>query len=185
MAFNVKFPESPTKIRDLSQGIPANWLAIQDADSTFKPIAVNFDNRTPLSESNDPSAIPNAVIVFAREDTANNDQLYAIDENSVKQQLTFFGNYTIAASGLTYLPGAAILQWFTVLVTGNTTSQTITFPTAFPNNCFNINLTPEISGTGDDDTDLYIVGGTITKTDFAVRNSTGANYTMHVQAIGN
>jgi hypothetical protein len=187
MAFDVTFPVPETKIRNLSGGIPDNWLAIEKGEATFKPIATNYDNRTLLTESNDPDPVDDTVILYCKEDDDDIKQLYVEDDRGAAdsiQQLTFFGNNTISANGITYLPGGAILQWFTVSVGGGSTE--ITFPTEFPTACFNINITSQIASTSNDDVDIYIqTVPAIAKDKFTIHNSTLVTNILHVQAIGN
>jgi len=83
----------------------------------------------------------------------------------------------IASPGQTFLPGGIILKWGTAVV--NTGGTAVGFAVAFPNNCWNVQVTPEstqsrgaaiAAGVG--------VGGF---TAYAENNGT----TMHWVAIGN
>lgn len=112
MAFDVTLPADTTKIRNLGTVIRPNWVAIQDGESTFKPKAVNFNNRTVSGPSNNPTAIADTFILFSKQDAAGNPELYGINQSSNVIQLTR-GTPTVAASGSTFLPGGVLLVWAT------------------------------------------------------------------------
>lgn len=136
MSFDSSQPTPTTKIRNLSTVIPDNFAAIEDADSSFKPVGLNLDNRTPLAVSNDPAAIAEAMVAYCKDDSNGDPQLYAIDPSSTISALTPFTS-TIAKDGLLTLPGGLVFIW------GSTTGTTgaKTFHTAFSNNCHNLQVT--------------------------------------------
>ena len=70
MTFDPALPADTTKIRDLSTVITPNWQAIEGADPSFKPIAINFDNRDPLASNTEPTAIADEYIMYCKEDTS-------------------------------------------------------------------------------------------------------------------
>ena len=57
------------------------------------------------------------------------------------------GGSSIGANGYVTLQGGVIMQWGTVSVAGNGGTTAVTFPEAFPNNCFNVQLTPQANFT--------------------------------------
>lgn len=136
MAFDKTQPTDTTKIRNLGTVIRPNWVAIEEGGSTFKPYATNYQTRTDLGVSNDPSAISGASIAYCKDDADGNAELYAINENSDVVQLTR-GGINIAASGHTVLPGGLILNWGTA--TG--TSANVTFDRAFTSSAYSITVT--------------------------------------------
>ena len=79
MAFDKTQPTDTTKIRNLGVVIRPNWDAIEVADSTFRPYAINFQNRTPLGVSNDPVAIADTSIMFVKDDGSGNPEAYLED----------------------------------------------------------------------------------------------------------
>ena len=79
MAFDKTQPTDTTKIRNLGTVIRPNWDAIEIADSTFRPYAVNLQNRTPLGASNDPATIADTSIIYVKDDGAGNPELYSKD----------------------------------------------------------------------------------------------------------
>lgn len=110
MAFDTTQPTDTTKLRLVGNVIRPNWVAIQDGESTFKPIAINLNNRTVSGPTNDPTAIANTFIVYSKEDAGGNPELYGINESSQVTQLTK-GIPTITNQGHTFLAGGLILSW--------------------------------------------------------------------------
>lgn len=76
MAFDKSQPEDTTKIRNLGVVIRPNWVAIEEADSSFKPYAINLISRNTTGASNDPSTIASTSILFCKNDTAGNPELH-------------------------------------------------------------------------------------------------------------
>lgn len=104
-------PTDTEKIRLLGQVIRPNWNAIETADSSFLPQAINFKNRTPSIVPINPAAIADSLIAFSKDDASSVAQLFSINENSEIEQLT--GNLssnTLNKGGGTYytykIPGA-------------------------------------------------------------------------------
>jgi hypothetical protein len=90
-------------------------------------------------------------------------------------------NQSLSASGYQKLPGGLIMQWGNVSPTANNVT-TVTFPTAFPTACVNVQLTIENATTSDVYTmRLNASPGT---TDFVIRNSQGTAYVTYWFAIG-
>lgn len=141
MVWDVSQPTDTTKIRNLGVVIRPNWQAIEQADSTFKPQAINFNNRTPLPISNDPTAIADSYILFCKDDTAGNPELFGIDENSVISQFTSTDR-TLAQNGYALLPPGFLLQWGRGFIGGGATSVTVNFPKAFSAPCWMVDTTP-------------------------------------------
>jgi hypothetical protein len=110
MAFDPALPANSTKLRLAPGVIQDNWVAIQEAQTSFKPYAVNLNNRTPLGVANDPAAIADAYITYCKDDGAGNAELFGINESSQITQFTK-GAPTLAATGNVFLPGGLILAW--------------------------------------------------------------------------
>lgn len=91
MAFDAAEPQDTTKIRNLGVVIRPNWVAINEADSSFRPYALNLQNRTPLGVSNDPSNIADTSIIYVKDDGAGNPELYAEDGSANIIQMTEAG----------------------------------------------------------------------------------------------
>lgn len=79
MAFDKTQPTDTTKIRNLGTVIRPNWVAIEEAGATFRPYALNLQNRTPLAVANDPATIADTSIVYVKDDGSGNPELYSKD----------------------------------------------------------------------------------------------------------
>lgn len=141
MAYDSTQPTNSTKIRNLGVVIRPNWVAIEQADSSFKPYAINFNNRTELEISVDPTAIANSYILYCKTDGAGNSELYGINPNSNVIQLTR-GIPTISSNGGSNLPGGALFKWGSFSIANGATSASVTFSSAFPTNCWGVVVTP-------------------------------------------
>jgi len=144
MAWNAALPADSTPLRLGPTYIRANWDAIVDATSGFKPVGLNLNNRTPLAVSNNPTAISDALILFSKEDSSGSPQLFAIDEGSNVYQLTkvpisstspAYGTNYSAQYGDGFYVSYGRISW-------SGASQAVTFATAFPNNLLSLSLTP-------------------------------------------
>lgn len=134
MAFDKTQPTDTTKLRNLGVVIRPNWVAIEEADSTFRPYALNFQNRTPLGVSNDPASIADTSIIYCKDDADGNPELFAEDASANIVQLTqagAIGSSTSALSGssITFDKGvftnnqdAMCTAWSYVVVSGTSIS---------------------------------------------------------------
>lgn len=87
-------------------------------------------------------------------------------------------------NGYTYLPNGLILQWATFTATyAHNSSQTATFPIAFPNACLSVNVG---SPTTNDTANIGVTSQTVSGFTFQVKNYTGNtnSYTVRYYAIG-
>lgn len=137
MAWDISEPQDTTKIRDLGTVIRPNWVAIDQAESTFTPIAFNFANRTPDPAANDPAAIADTYILYCKDDSGGDPELFGIDESSNIIQFTN-GAPTAANPGSVFLPGGLIMKWGSATVGSGVTA--IAYSSAFPNNVYSIVL---------------------------------------------
>ena len=175
MAFDPTQPQDTTKLRNLGNVIRPNWVAIETADSTFIPEALNLANRTPLVAPNDPTAIADTVILYSKEDGSGDPQVYAIDPSSVITQLTG-GSLTAANPGKLVLANGLTILWGTLSAT--TTWTNVNLPlTGFANTGFSI--TGSASGT------TKIVGfQNLTQTQVSIKCDSGTTTATFI-AIGN
>ena len=88
MAFDKTQPTDSTKLRNIGTVIRPSWVAIESADSSFIPEALNLANRTPLAPPNDPVAIAETVILYSKDDSDGDPQLFVIDDSSNIFQLS-------------------------------------------------------------------------------------------------
>lgn len=172
MVWDQTQPTDTTKIRNLGIVIRPNWQAIQEGDSTFKPYALNFDNRTPLGVANDPTAIADSYIMYCKDDGSGNAEMFGIDENSLISQFTSTDR-TLAQTGYTLLPPGFLLQWGRDTMTGS--SSTITFPKAFSSTAWVVTNTPYSNTvTGSTPKPFGVTNITATTFDATALNSAGA-----------
>jgi len=85
MAWDKTYPVPTTKIRDLSNGIPDNWDAIETADTTFTPDGLNL-----TKQGADLSKLADNIRLYTKDDGSGDTQLFAINDASsaVINQLT-------------------------------------------------------------------------------------------------
>jgi hypothetical protein len=137
MTFNKTQPADTTKIRNLGVVIRPNWVSIEEGDSSFRPYALNFQNRTPLGVANDPDTIADTYILYEKDDGAGNPELFGKDGSGNIIQFTEGGclgskNTDICARSITIDGGlipisknSLVTAWSNVVVSGGSiTSQT-------------------------------------------------------------
>ena len=99
---------------------------------------------------------------------------------TVAQYYKGFSKNLMAESGYQVLPGGLIIQWARIKISAQGTQ--VTFPIAFPNQCFIVN-----NGTGEDETNyaevLNMKPNTLTNTGFIANVTVASHYTYI--AIGN
>lgn len=193
MAFDKTQPTDTTKIRNLGVVIRPNWVAIESAESTFRPYALNLQNRTPLAVSNDPAAIADTSILYVKDDALGNPETFAIDGSSNivqltqngamgsittplrTQSITYDGTYLntqdgfVSAWAIVAANGAIINTYGLSSVKNATGDYTLTFTSALS-------------------TANYVVNGTVQKNNTRARvvwvyNQTANNFSVRVQAI--
>lgn len=181
MAWDPTQPEDTTKLRNLGVVIRPNWAAIVGGDSTFKPQALNYANRTVAGVPVDPTAVADTYITYAKTDAAGNTEMFAIDEDSNVIQLTK-GVPIADTYSSTCLPGGLIMK--TAITSAIVTGSTVTFQTAggvldpFPNNCFSVVVTP-IAATG-----RFAAVSAVSVNSFKINHNTSAIQWYYI-AIGN
>ena len=168
MSWDKTQPQGSTKLRNLGDVINPNWAAIETADDTFKPIAVNLDKNAV-----DRTAIADAVITYNK-----NNELYAIDPSSVVTKLTG-GSLTAAANGHLLLPNGFKMNWG-IIASNGSTAVSKTFESAFTSAVYSITLTPV---TDNGTRTATIVGGSVINTKFSIKSS-NAGMNVYYMAIG-
>ena len=182
MSFDATQPENTTKIRNLGEVIRPNWEAIETANSSFLPQAVNFVNRDSVSPgiSSDPTSIGTAYIQYCKEDSAMNPELFVRSSTGTVTQMTY-GDTINDTNGETFLPGGLILKWGSFTTSGSSYDVIYTALTPalteFPNATLNVQITG-ISGA----TSKRI--SAVTNSQFTVAGST-AVISYYFMAIGN
>lgn len=175
MAWDKSQPQNTTKIRNLGEVIRPNWDAIETADSTFIPQALNLADRDAAGLASDPTALADTIIAYSKQDASSKPQLFMIDPDSVVTQLTG-GSLTAATPGKLVLPNGLTFIWG--FGTASTTMTTKSFDlSGFANNCFHI------SGNCSGGT-VSIGFDLVSKTQYKVAGASGTpNY--YYFAIGN
>lgn len=138
MAWNITVPADTAKIRDLGVLIRPNWSAIQEADLTFKPKAINLNDRTISGPSANPTPIADSYIIYSKSVSSGNSQLYGIDEAGNILQMTN-GLPTLTTAGSSFIPGGLIIKWGTVDLSN--VANPVTYPVAFPTATLAVSLT--------------------------------------------
>lgn len=123
MAFDSSLPADTTTIRNLSTVIPANWQAIETADSSFAPDAINF-----AQQGSHRPLIASIYQLYSK--ASGGTELFGINSNGDINQFTK-GTPTLATTGSVFLVGGIILNWGQFTFTG--TSGNDTFDQAYPN----------------------------------------------------
>ena len=88
------------------------------------------------------------------------------------------GGASAAANGYTWLPNNILIQWGSVTMTS---SGAVTFPTAFPNNCFSMTASGSYSGGADYAFNI----SALSKTAATISHSGSISQTVYWIAIGN
>lgn len=186
MAWDKSLPSNSTKIRNYPTVLGANFAAIEEGGDTLQFWKSNYIERDaiPSAPPATPTRIDNTLQLYSRQ-VDSQRQLFLLDAESPANdiQLTRTTEVTVAASGQTFLPGGVLLQWFTGTAAASSNSS-ITFPTAFPNNIYNIQVTPSQASTSLSAVNLYVISGTVTTSGFDIRNPNAQAFTFYCQAIG-
>lgn len=170
MVWLITEPTDNTEIRNLGVVIRPNWVAIEEADATFLPQAINLNNRTVSGPTNDPTAITDAFLMYCKEDASGNPELFGRNESSQIVQFTK-GLPTLATPGEIFLPGGLIMKWGSVSISN--TEGTLTYATAFITETLAVFLTQFGSTTTGENPTAY----TYTNTSFNhVRNGSAKIY---------
>ena len=100
------------------------------------------------------------------------------------------GTHSLSTNGYQILPSGLYMQWGQVTGVNVDTLKTVSFPIAFPNAVFSINVTPKDNRKSNDfEVDLYSVAADpISLSQFTIMQegtSSGNNQTMMFMAMGN
>lgn len=129
-----------------------------------------------FSSNNVPTVPTSPPVLFTNLDSNMTSQLFYYSGDATHSS----NQYVQAAQGSTMLLGGIILKWGTSagLVADNTT---ITFPVAFPNNCYNVQLSINDSTAKQ----TYINISAISKSEFTIRAAGSVPVAFYYSAIGN
>lgn len=181
MAFDNTQPTDTTKIRNLGTVIRPNFVAIEQADSSFEPYAINLIDRTAAAiVPTNPASIATSYSLYSRQDSSATE-LFGIGPAGTAIQLTR-GVPSHGTSGHTFLPGTQasggmLLAWNREAVAS---AGTITV-SAFSSTIYSVTITiNDSSATPSERAYVYNVSGT----SFKVRTNSGNAVTIYWQAIG-
>jgi hypothetical protein len=171
-------------INSSTQGFAVDHQTLTDATDGGKHNKVSL-----LQQGADPAALATTPIIYSKQvnypGPVTRSELFLRealgDGGSVVQMTNLFTTPSAGANGTTTLPGGIILKWGTVASVVNNT--TITFATAFPNNCYNVSVTVIRNDTAS--RVLYVRTGSVTTTQFIVRTDSGGTSGIYYMAIGN
>lgn len=113
----------------------------------------------------------------------NGELWYVRGASTTGIQLTGPGTPTVSSNGYTFLPGGILMEWGNFTAT-NISTKAVTFPLAFPNNVFNVQVTYVVS----DSSTIRngVESGTISKTGFTwIGTSTSSLVSVYWTAVGN
>jgi hypothetical protein len=135
---------------------------------------------TYVVQGSDPSSISGQIIEYAKTSSGNSELFVVRDGSGTPIQMTR-GNVVTGgnqSNGYTFLPGGIIYQWGATNYDG--TNKTLSFPTPFPANCFNVVITPSISSAI-----VGIVPGMTNNSGFKLDTTSSATFTLFFFAVGN
>lgn len=113
----------------------AAFVAIDHVGFNVMAPAVSGQHLQVTFNSNNVPSVPTSPpVLFTNNDAFNTPQLFFYSGAAAKTT----DQYTASANGSTFLLGGIIVKWGSVTATDNTT---ISFPKAFPNNCYNVQIT--------------------------------------------
>lgn len=196
MAYQQDIPQ-PSEIPSQSQAdLLGNFQAINSSTEGFGLDHVQFDavsdkgkhqKSTYIEQGSDPTTAANEMCVYAKEVTyagpTTNTELFLAKESAgtVIQMSQTIVDPLIASNGSTFLPGGVLIKWG--ILNSPVDNSTVTFTSAFPNNIWNIQLTPVKS----DNTarSMYVKTGTAATTGFTIQTSSSNFTSVYWLAIGN
>jgi hypothetical protein len=176
-------PDIPQATDQPSQSQPLLLANFQSIDALVNVNHVDFDDANQgmhkflqmPEQSAAPTTAANVGGLYTKEINSTTQLFYREESNGTQYQIT--GGATAAsADGQVYLQGGLIMKWGVRSIT--TPSTTVTFATAFPTNCFNVQLT---QATVQSNTFLL---NSISTTGFVVNKNTAAG-SVYFIAIGN
>jgi hypothetical protein len=186
MSFNPGIPQSSDIPAQSQAQILTNF---NQTNSVFGINHIEFNNSTVanrgkhkhvsmIEQGSDPVTAANEVALYSK-DVSSVSQLFLRREaNGTVIQMTG-QNPTIAQSGSTFLPGGIVMKWgFTGVIADN---STVTFASAFPTNCWSVQLT--IIDPSATTRILNVKTASLTTANFQVR-ANGAVSAFYI-AIGN
>lgn len=167
MAWDPNLPADTTPVRLGPSYQRDNWKAIEEADDTLLPYALNLldrDSSTPPANS-DPDYLEKAYKIYCKQDGAGNPEFFGrniLDSGATNNEVQLtYGAIARAVGGTsnngeTFLPGGISIKFgrATVIGTTNVTYSSLSL-SDFKNACFLVVSTPIELGTATS-SDTYI-----------------------------
>ena len=197
MAYNPSIPAPSDKLT-VSQGqIQNNFAALdtifsQNHFAYTAPTSAGKHKYVEIVEGTAGGVVPVGLVageetLYASVIAGNGEIFYARGAAATGIQLTGPGTPVATSAGTTFLAGGLILKWGTATSVGSANpNSSVTFPIAFPNNCFSIQAT--IQTTSDSRRTVTIYSKSKTKFEAVTRASDGSKtggYDYYWYAIGN
>jgi len=152
MSFNPNIPTGGQTISSTTVPIQTNFSIANTAFGVDHTPFITVTNQgqhqkvSLVQQAADPAALATAPILYAKSTTSNtvNNDIYfrraSNDGSSIVQLTTTKVNPLASTNGSSFLPGGVMIQWGQTSFVGSS-NPTITFPTAFPNNPFSVQIT--------------------------------------------
>lgn len=138
MSFTPGIPQNGQTLGNSRDSTRNNFASLR---STLAENHVDVNSANPglhtfvdmLAQSANSDPITGAVSIYSKAVSGITEWFFQRENSGNVIQMSV-GNPTVAATGTTFLPGAVILKWGQVVP--GSSGATVTFSTAFPNNCF-------------------------------------------------
>jgi len=189
MAWDRGLPDDSSIIREAPSEIRDNNAAIELADISLKPWALNLIDRTdpsvtgPDNPGDNPSN--NTMLLYAKT-ISGNTELFVKDNQTSQTviQLTRTDVLNVVANGTTFLPGGVILKWGTTSIPKDAGNTTIAFAPVFPTAVYTV--VSEVQRSAGSSAQWGQILATPTTASFVWFNNNNltAGYTLHWMAIG-
>lgn len=197
MTYNPNIPRPDDLISESQGQILDNFGQL---NTVFGQDHVKYDNATVGDRgkhnqstykqlSGDPATTADEMALYAKDDGSGNTRLFLKQETPTGTVIQLSGiDPQIADNGYTFLPGGLLMQWgFTAEFSG--ASIGVLFTTShvdFPNNLFNVSITPKRDfGSPGSTYGFYVANSGFSITGFTIRNISGHTYGFQWMAIGN
>jgi hypothetical protein len=151
-------------------------LAIWGIDHvSFNAGTSGIHNQVTFAANNVP-AVPTSPPVLFTNNVASIPQLFFYSGSAAQGM----NQYIASGNGSTFCLGGIILKWGTYMTGGD--GNSINFAVAFPNGCFNVQVT--IQSGSSPNSQIYVKMGTVTVSSFQTAKTGSSNYPIFYTAIG-
>lgn len=202
MPYNKENPANTEKIRNLGAVLRPNFKALEEGSETdpdsqkLKYWSLNLYSRDdiPSAPGSDAAQVTDAFVLFSKDGAdSNKPELFGRYESGEIVQISNFppniAPATFPNNGETFLSGGLLMKYALSDQLGSSSTVTLTWAgtganelglTSFPNECFNVQVTPFSSNSGSNVPRITAV----TKDDFTFVTSNITNGQYFITAIG-